>query len=226
MKVYKDGNVYKVALLDGKYYAYSKVGRVKNSGGVLPDAPVIPDEPDINYGVELVGNLQNNNGILSGFDENSYAVVRYTLPENFTTFEMVVRCTMDNFSIAQGLFCTNFEDWNYGMNLGVSGDVLYAGFTQNSSATCSISGAGVEYWWKYVYDGSTVKAYRKTEGSDYIQLSSIDITTDVKPTNTGSITLGRETALYPDRYNRGTFNLNGDYIKADGVVVWEGVKTS
>lgn len=178
-----------------------------------------------NYGVNLVGNLQNNNGILSNFGYGSYAVVDYRLPESFSSFEIVLRSTMPDFSNTQGLFSANFEDWNYGMNMGVSGNVLYVGFTQNPSATCSISGAGIEYWWKYTYDGSTVTAYRKTEGSDYEQLTSVDVTTAPKPTNTGSITLGIETINYQDRYNRGTFNLNGCYIKVDGVTVWEGLKT-
>lgn len=50
MKVFKDGNVYKVPLINGKYYVFSNTGRLKDSSGVLPDAPVLTDvpvEPDV-----------------------------------------------------------------------------------------------------------------------------------------------------------------------------------
>ena len=96
MKVYKDGNVYKVALLDGKYYAYSKVGRLKNSSGIIPDAPVVPDVPT--EPITLVGNTKIENGILSGFDADSYAIINYTLPNDLTSheFEIYLDFTIGN----------------------------------------------------------------------------------------------------------------------------------
>ena len=176
-----------------------------------------------NYGVNLVGNPQNNNGVLSNFSKGSYAVVNYKLPETFSSFEFVIRCTMPNFTDIQGLFSTNFEDRNNAMTIGFSSNTLWVGC--NGVATSrSISGAGVEYWWKYVYDGSTVKSYRKTETSDYELLTNMD--TPSFNGKTGTISFGVEGSDVLDRYNRGTFNLNGDYIKVDGVIVWEGVKTS
>ena len=227
MKVYKDGDVYKAFIdSDGKTYVYSKLGRPSNSsepnfGG---DEPIVPDTP-INYGVELVGNLQNNNGILSGFDANSYAFVNYTLPDNFSSFEFVVRCTMSDFSTTQGLFSTNFESRAVGMTLGISNNLLYPNY-RGGYIRVPISGAGVEYWWKYVLDASSsnkiVRVYRRTETTDYELLTEWQAAVGVDTIN-GQISLGVEGVDVRDRYNRGTFNLNGCHIKVDGEVVWEGV---
>ena len=131
MKVYKDGNVYKVALIDGKYYAYSKVGRLKDSNGIIPDAPVIPDEPDVPtvaVNATLYGNVKNNNGVLSGFGVNSYAVLDGTIPNTYDREFVIGFKTGKDITTKQAVFTTNTEEQLRGWWLYLENGKLFFGW--------------------------------------------------------------------------------------------------
>lgn len=216
MKVIKDDGVYKVVLIDGKYYAWSKTG-----GGDVPVVPDTPTEPDVpvepDEPVILIGNVQNNDGVLTGFDADSYAIINYEFPETYSTAEIVIHATAVNFNQSQGLFSTDFLT-KKGMSMGFSGNnVWYSLNGTNFSFATSFS--NLEYWWKYTYDGEAIRVFRKTADTDYEELG-YRVVRDVYGTN-GLISLGKELET-DSAYWLGSIVLNDSYIKVDDVVVWEG----
>ena len=194
---------------------------IKESGLTIWKGTFDPNEPVITPNVELIGSLKCNDGVLTGFNASSYAIVNYKLPSTFSTFEIVVRSTIIDFSITQGLFTTDFET-RKGMTIGFSNNTLYPNFGSSYTST-SVGVGGGDYFWKYTYDGSTVKVFRKTQDTDYVEVINWSVSGSLV---NGTIVLGVEGSDLLDRYNRGTINLNDCYIKVDGVTVWEGVKKS
>ena len=236
MKVYKDGNVYKVALLDGKYYAYSKVGRLKNSSGIIPDAPVVPDVPT--EPITLVGNTKIENGILSGFDADSYAIINYTLPNDLTSheFEIYLDFTIGNDATkTESVFDTNIDGVDSGWWIATKNQYLVGG--SGNGVECA-SNTYNSYWnivrQKYIKLKITNKGYSETrvlvEQQGYPQRDFGKIP-DITPVHGvivfgkagGDISAGQSSTT---GYFTGTFNLSNCYIEVDGVKVWQGVKTS
>ncbi len=243
MKVYKDGNVYKVALLDGKYYAYSKVGRLKDSNGIIPDAPVIPDtpvEPDVpTEPITLVGNTKIENGILSGFDADSYAIINYTLPNDLTNheFEIVVEFTFETLDVTKtvtAILDTNKDKSLCGWGLGVRKGALW--YCSGNGETSSYVNRSDYYGLgNYSYKiAITNKGYSQPKVMvtnlasnityDYGNMPTTDVIHGVIALGMAGSDLGSAIANSAVEALCGTFNLPNCYIEIDGVKVWEGVK--
>ena len=202
----------------------------------IPNQPNLPSQPEPNYGVTLVGNTKIENDILSGFDENSYAILNYTLPNNLMgrEFEIYLDFTIgDDATTVESVFDTNRDGIDSGWWIATKNELLVGG---SGNGIESASNTYNSYWniarHNYVKlkitnkDSSEAAVYVTQEGYPERYYGIIP---NITPAH-GVIVLGKAGAdisagqSSTTGYFTGTFNLANCYIEIDGVKVWEGVK--
>lgn len=240
MKVCKIDGKYYVPFINGKYYAIS------STGGDAPDIPDVPDEPDVptvQYNVELVGDIVNNDGVLSNFDTDNYVILKdVQIDESSSSNEIVIGfTTSDDVTTAQGIFDTNAETSYSCWWLYLKNATLHFGMGRGSSANTSVlSFTGLytiepntQYYFKFEWINK--RTYQRFSistdgGNTYVEVYSRNQSVGKYPYTQGKIALGmagqdyQKYASSPCSHFLGTFNLNGDYIKENDEFIWEGVK--
>ena len=185
-------------------------GAWAKSGGVEP----------LYVGVSLVGDsVHNDNGILSGFSANSYAVLPFITEPWDKAWEVVISATPTQSVITNGgmggvgskngwtpiYFYGGGSFYSYLNNVGWAVDWNYTYKLSENVLKVSYDGASI-YSLQELVNGdykNTFHSYGKVQGGQTIQIG----------TNRGN--------SYPFQ---GTWNLNKCYIIRNGVLYWEGVK--
>lgn len=170
-------------------------------------------------GVNLVGDsVRNDNGILSGFSANSYAILPFVTEPWDKAWEVVISATPTQSKITNGgiggvgsengwtpiYFYSGGRIYSYLNNVGWAVDWHYTYKLSENVLKVSYDGASVYSLQELVngYYKSTFSS-GKVQGGQTIQIG----------TNRGN--------SYPFQ---GTWNLNKCYIIRNGVLYWEGVK--
>lgn len=180
------------------------------------------------YNVNIVGNLANNNGILSNFSTGNYA----KLPTNFNPsnnpWEIVFNFTTgNNFSSEVCIVSQTDTNWN-GLKLDIDNGHLWfaVNFTDNTSG--SITGnttlnTNTTYYVKIIYNTTNYRMFISTDG--------INFTLDETMASTKVISIPDDFTIgwmkcAPSRYFNGSINLNGSYIKINNMLWWQGATST
>lgn len=179
--------------------------------------------------VSLVGNVQDNDGVLSNFSTSNYA----QLPSQInlgSNFEIVLKITTGETINTTQYFIGNancfqiyLSDSLFTLDIG-DGTVWTTAATQGIHAVSS----NTTYYLKLTFDGSVYKLFISTDGDSYVEDISVEDST-LLPSHIFAIgyTLGSTSALSFE----GSIDLNECYINKSGQRVWsgsylEGIKTS
>lgn len=177
------------------------------------------------YNVNIVGNLTNNNGILSDFSTGNYA----KLPTNFNpsnnSWEIVFKFTTgNNFSSEVCIVSQTDTSWN-GLKLDIdSGHLWFAvNFTDNTSGSITsntILNTNTTYYVKIIYNTTNYRMFISTDG--------INFTLDETLASSKVISIPDDFTIgwmkcAPSRYFNGTIDLNECYIKLNRAIWWRGV---
>ena len=188
----------------------ARTGAWAKSGGVDP----------LYVGVSLVGDsVRNDNGILSGFSANSYAVLPFITEPWDKAWEVVISATPTQSVVSNG-----------GMG-GVGGGngwtPIY--FHENDTFYSFLNTVKWGFKWNYRYKLSENVLKVSYDGASIYSLHEL-VYGDYKETfhSSGKVQGGQTIQIGTNRGNsypfQGTWDLNKCYIIRDGVLYWEGVK--
>lgn len=177
--------------------------------------------------VNIVGNLTNNNGVLSGFSHGNYAEIPDPIALG-NNFEIVIKtnfgtsASMNSYALSGPVdkylvlgYDTAVGGINF--NIGYGDPWLYPTFIDRTLRP------NADVWFKITYDGRTYKLYKSYDGIEYgNHIAYFNSTTELPSliyhfgdSRTYSAT---EFPVYID--------LNECYIKVNNQLVWEGVSVS
>lgn len=184
----------------------------------------------VTYNVNIVGNLTNNQGILSGFSLGNYA----TLPLNFSpsqqSYEIVFKFNSNNISDKQIILqIGNVSIVSGLLDIEIYNSKLYFEFDSESVQRCYIEGittllSNTDYWVKVAYDGiSEYNLYYSTDGSTW-NIEGIT-TSNYYLGSTQNSYIGIDQSLTTGYFN-GSIDLNECYIKIDNNYFWQGITST
>lgn len=181
--------------------------------------------------VILKGSLNDNQGILSGFNSTSWAI----LPENFSpnsnSWEMLFKITTGNIGTGQDIVNTSSLAYQHvGISISETGLVNFYGFINNTSTKLfDITGntkllSSTQYYIKAKYNPDTGYILEiSTDGDIYNLEATSSVTT---PISSGrNIALGADfggDGAYFGSSFTGTIDLNESCIKINGEDWWKG----
>lgn len=200
-------------------------------------------KPETPEPITLIGNTKIENGVLSGFDENSYAILKDVQIGSYTSsIEIVVRfTTSSDITTRQAIFDTNAEGRLHGWWVYLeNGQFVWGcgnGASANSSTFVFTKGSvepNTEYYLKLAYpDLKTMRGYVSLDGgttySEWFYRYNAKLNNFARTHGKMALGMaGQDSAKYDEAdtcsYFFGTFNLNGSYIKEDDVIIWQGIK--
>lgn len=180
----------------------------------------------VQYNVNIVGNLVNSNGVLSGFSSSDYATI--TTPITFgTVWEINSKIhTGNSVSGLQVILCPNvdqegvrieFTNGVWGLLCGHNGEWINT--TNYQGGTVS---ANTTYWLKATSDGAGSYSLKvSTDGVTYATAINYYGGNNVT-SNFTSYVVGIYSDLSQGIYS-GSVDLNESNIISDGSYVWQGV---
>ena len=188
------------------------------------------------YNVNIVGDLTNDNGILSGFSVNDYATLSETL-EGLTinSLEIVFKFKTNSLTNNNAIFWTDklidtpSVAWS-GLrlcNYNVDGWVFDLEITDNNTQLADIYDTTAILPNKYYYikmlyhNTSGYKLYKSEDGENYTLVGTSAVTT--MPSNLYAL-IGRAVNTDPMPLD-GSIDLNESYIKVNGAMWWRGAES-
>lgn len=181
------------------------------------------------YNINIVGDLTNTDGVLSGFSANSYATFKAFAP-GVNPYEVVFKFKYDNSTTEQMIWYCGLNSASYGaLSLRIWNDKFYVFYMKNNSAGWDFTGSttlqtDTDYWVKLAFDGNNqYYLYLSTDGVTYSSEGSKTTSEKLGDTNTtiSQIGLGAGSS-YPFQ---STIDLNESYIKMNGLMYWQGTQT-
>lgn len=176
------------------------------------------------YNVDIVGNLTNTKGVLSGFSSSNYATFKpLTIGAKNTEIVFQFNCT----DVIADSMIYHFGDYtkSYGcVSLEIYQGKFYLWFGKSGGGVFDINGSttlqnNTDYWVKTFFDRGNNKweLYLSTDGENYLPEGTAQNTNYIASTNNTLSTIS--SSNYPFQ---GTINLNGCYIYADNQYFWQG----
>ena len=177
-----------------------------------------------NVGYTVVGNPTIVDGIVSGFSYSDRLNITANVA-NSDIAEMVWKFKLDSSGLKNNY---NFIFYKTSGNLQISiygnstsqtfnaPSIYLPGPNQSHLFTNFIPSYDVWYWVKYTYDGTTVRLYSSTDGTNYTLRNTIE---NVTITGTGGVyQIGWGSSQDPTsiQYFSGSIDLNETYIKVNG----------
>lgn len=178
----------------------------------------------------VVGSPTIINGVASGFSTSNYLIFNGagTVPAgNLNSFEIAVKVKTPTTWTSNGRVInpTNGADSTTAPYIEVNQQGAHLQWYNGSYFYCTALenlSSNTTYWFKWVYDGSTIKGYYSTNGSDYILNSTT--TPPYKPYfNSTEMGIGcRVSDKYSGCVWNGSVDLKETYIKVNGSIWWKG----
>lgn len=181
-----------------------------------------------------VGNVIDEDGVLSGFSYTNWIQTPSELPLNGNTWEMIFKIktpsVLDNPLVIAGERYTN--DYQNTFALNPSGKLILQLSTAHTSYDLVVRGTAVlntntEYYVKCSFNGTVYEIYYSLNGKDYILDGSTESSHSLPNAswNIGrAYWTGAESTGYAYPFE-GTIDLNESYINIDGQRWWSGVKS-
>lgn len=161
------------------------------------------------------------------FSTANYITLPKKLPDTFSTLEAVIQYNSRNGAIStnQNLFNLSGTGSAYGILIGVSSKpILYISSNGSSWDIGQHNGtttllANTNYWFKYIFDGTTHKLYSSTTGKFAgEEIEEVSVTNSSLPKMTSTPALGYAWTNYPCL---GSIKVDYCYIKVDGEYFWK-----
>ena len=179
----------------------------------------------------VVGSPTINSGVASGFSTSNYLIFNGTgtvSANNLNSFEILFKVITPTTWTSNGRVInpTNGADSTTAPYIEFKNSrANLVWFNGTTYIPCDIGitlSSNTTYWLKWVYDGSIVKGYYSTNGSDYIFSSTT--TLPYKP-YFNSTEMGIGCRVF-DKYDvcvwNGSVDLKEAYIKVNGSIWWQG----
>lgn len=168
----------------------------------------------------LVGNITNNNGVLSGFSTNSYFEIPNGRQADAT---YVVKFTTPSTASGKAEGILHMENYEC-VEMPASGVVQTYNWETSSAVSLIASPvANTTYWIKSVHSGNTRTYSVSTDGTSYTQVASFSDTGLNINFDSPSVLGNASKVNLLGRNFTGTIDLNGCYIEVGGEVVWRGM---
>lgn len=178
------------------------------------------------YNVTIVGNLTNNNGVLSGFSSSNYATTNESITlTSSSTFEIVIKVITGNTINTTGNAIMSYYDsrrFAIAVNSSAKAELAIgngSSWVQIIQGTTTIQ-TNSTYYIKTLYNGTSYELYLSTDGATWNKEATYT-STQVIPSMEG-LNIGVSRVI--DEYVwLGSIDLNSCYIKINNNLVWEGV---
>lgn len=163
------------------------------------------------------------------FSSANYITLPKKLPDTFSTLEAVVQYNSRKGAISttQVIFNLSGKGATYGILLEVNTSKITLYLSSNgtswdivnqSKGTTTLL-ANTDYWFKYVFDGTTHKCYSSTTGKFAgEEVEEVSVTSSVLPKMTSTPALGYAWNSSPCL---GSIKVDDCYIKVDGEYFWK-----
>lgn len=198
---------------------------------------VRPHRKYYKYGTEpnvtIVGSPTISSGVVSGFTTGNY--LTFNTPSkvaaaSLNNFEVQFKVTTPSSWTSNGrvLNPTDGADSKTGPFVQVTQDSAslnwYNGSNYQSFRALGALASNKTYWFKWIYDGATIKGYYSVDGEDYVLCS--DTAPSYKPFfNSETYGLGiRVSDKSAVCMWKGSIDLTQSYIKVNGEDWWHGTK--
>lgn len=192
----------------------------------------------IKNNVSLVGAPVVDNGVISGFSTSNYIKLPQVFNPGSSTWEIVIPFSVDNLDTEQSIFmsCIEGSSPNRYLLLAVepnTGEIrCYYNYEQTNWQTTGSFGAentistGKKYWVKVEYDGTNLKGYLSTNGSDYTLCLNEEIAIPATASTNNITALGLYVANEKTLSLNGSIDLKESYININGQRIWSGATTA
>ena len=192
----------------------------------------------IKNNVSLVGAPVVDNGVISGFSTSNYIKLPQVFNPGSSTWEIVIPFSVDNLDTEQSIFmsCVEGSSPNRYLLLAVepnTGEIrCYYNYEQTNWQTTGSFGAentistGKKYWVKVEYDGTNLKGYLSTNGSDYTLCLNEEIAIPATASTNNITALGLYVANEKTLPLNGSIDLKESYININGQRIWSGATTA
>ncbi len=192
----------------------------------------------IKNNVSLVGAPVVDNGVISGFSTSNYIKLPQVFNPGSSTWEIVIPFSVDNLDTEQSIFmsCIEGSSPNRYLLLAVepnTGEIrCYYNYEQTNWQTTGSFGAentistGKKYWVKVEYDGTNLKGYLSTNGSDYTLCLNEEIAIPATASTNNITALGLYVANEKTLPLNGSIDLKESYININGQRIWSGATTA
>ena len=192
----------------------------------------------IKNNVSLVGAPVVDNGVISGFSTSNYIKLPQVFNPGSSTWEIVIPFSVDNLDTEQSIFmsCIEGSSPNRYLLLAVepnTGEIrCYYNYEQTNWQTTGSFGAentistGKKYWVKVEYDGTNLKGYLSTNGSDYTLCLNEEIAIPATASTNNITALGLYVANEKTLPLNGSIDLKESYININSQRIWSGATTA
>lgn len=192
----------------------------------------------IKNNVSFVGAPVVDNGVISGFSTSNYIKLPQVFNPGSSTWEIVIPFSVDNLDTEQSIFmsCIEGSDLNRYLLLAVepnTGEIrCYYNYEQTGWQTTGSFGAentistGKKYWVKVEYDGTNLKGYLSTNGSDYTLCLNEEIAIPATASTNNITALGLYVANEKTLSLNGSIDLKESYININSQRFWSGATTA
>lgn len=192
----------------------------------------------IKNNVSFVGAPVVDNGVISGFSTSNYIKLPQVFNPGSSTWEIVIPFSVDNLDTEQSIFmsCVEGSSPNRYLLLAVepnTGEIrCYYNYEQTNWQTTGSFGAentistGKKYWVKVEYDGTNLKGYLSTNGSDYTLCLNEEIAIPATASTNNITALGLYVANEKTLPLNGSIDLKESYININGQRIWSGATTA
>lgn len=204
----------------------------------LAEATTTPSQETKTYNVDFFGKLINDDGIIHGISSGNYMELDFPDLTQASSWEVVgkAKITGGTSSNSQHIYSSSSTTAVMTMEISPSSSfpkkILMGLGKSNGSGwqpdteSSAVVQSGVWYWIKQEFTGSQFILSYSTDGETYTQLGTLTSSDNIPAVPSGSVSrlgYGRSTVSGSNNRVYGDIDLNGCYIKADGVIVWEGV---
>ena len=176
---------------------------------------------------EVIGNLVNDNGIVSGFENGGYFLLPMSWhPQN--TWEFGFKFSAKVVNIGQQIIGgVNRQEEGFEFGLTDAGKFRFwlgsklKGYDIGNAiiGTATLQ-ANTNYWVRMTFDGSKYVLYYSTNGIDYVQDAVVESSVKIcKVSNS----IGQDSFGHTSIWN-GNIDLNHTYLKVDDKIIWKGLK--
>lgn len=168
-----------------------------------------------------IGNLTNNNGIFSGFNDSNYLLSSMTTTSSFTTLKIIIKANSSSFNTHNTLLgkfsYSTWEPW-----VGVQNNGYPSFYTGNWIQGTTILNVNTNYWFCIDFDG-TYYNYYTLEDNNYTLNNLPSLNNWIYQCKTDDNFLNSILYIGKDRwgdgeYWKGNIDLKQSCIVLDGIV--------
>lgn len=181
--------------------------------------------------VDIIGEVTNYNGILSGFSKSSYAQLNSTFNPQTSPWEIVLKIKTPAVwaQSAYQPILGNSGEYGFGLQFSTTYPGCLYTYLSSNGTSWDISGTSLggtalnpntDYWVKLEFTGTNYVTSISTDGETYTEYTSVTSSSSIASTTNTLFGINRTLA----NFFRGSINLNETYIKVNDTLWWSGMQ--